>query len=179
MAEAPTLDEKTTAAIRQAVNAAAAGRLEEACSIGERLLAAGGDRAALNAMLGMFRSRTGDFDRAVGHLRVAHDERPNDPRIAHNLATALIQQGQHEQALGVLTEPLARTDPQLQKLRGFVAQELQQFELAIGAYEQVVAADPADWESWNNLGNARRAIGDLAECESPRSPERAMLWLRP
>ena len=34
------------------------------------------------------------------------------------------------------------------------------FAEAASRYEQVVAAAPDDWESWNNLGNARRAAGD-------------------
>ena len=163
MTAVSALDDKTTAAIRKAVTAAAAGRLEEACLIGERTLAAGGDRAALNAMLGMFRSRAGDVERAIDHLRVAHEERPDDLKIAHNLASALARQGRNQQALDVATEALAETDSSLQlsRLRGFLAQTLGQFETAVRAYERVVAADPFDWESWNNLGNARRGAGDL------------------
>jgi tetratricopeptide (TPR) repeat protein len=157
------LDDKTTNAIREAVAAAAAGKLEEACQIGERTLAGGGDRAALNAMLGMFRSQVGDHERAIDHLRIAHNERPADLKVTRNLASALARQGRNQDALDVITEALARADSTLQlwKLRGFLAQALEQFEPAVRAYEQVVAADASDWESWNNLGNARRGAGDL------------------
>src|SRR5206468_4087147 len=37
---------------------------------------------------------------------------------------------------------------------------LEHFEAAAESYLRVVSGDPADWESWNNLGNARRSAGD-------------------
>src|SRR5438477_10275294 len=128
MTAVSALDDKTTAAIRKAVTAAAAGRLEEACLIGERTLAAGGDRAALNAMLGMFRSRAGDVERAIDHLRVAHEERPSDLKITQNLASALAQQGRNQEALDLVTEAHAEADSSLRlsRLRGFLAQTLEQ-----------------------------------------------------
>jgi tetratricopeptide (TPR) repeat protein len=48
----------------------------------------------------------------------------------------------------------------LLRLRAFLAQSLGEFETAVKAYERVVATTPDDWESWNNLGNARRALDD-------------------
>jgi tetratricopeptide (TPR) repeat protein len=182
---ATTIDDLTAGAIRQAVVAAAGGRLQEACAIGEQALASGGDRATLNAMLGMFRMQSGDADRAIAHLEVAHREKPADIRIANNLASALAQQARYQEALDILTDELARSDPSLQllKLRGFLAQSLEQFALAIEIYEQVVPADPNDWESWNNLGNARRAAGDfdgsIAALERARelNPESAPVQL--
>jgi tetratricopeptide (TPR) repeat protein len=167
------IDDLTAGAIRQAVAAAAAGRLNDACAIGERALASGGDRAALNAMLGMFRTQSGEHDRAIAHLEIAHRARPSDVRIAQNLASALAHQARYQEALDIATADLGRSDSTLQllKLRGFLAQSLEEFEMAIGAYEQVVAADPKDWESWNNLGNAKRGAGDFDG--SVRALERA------
>ena len=160
---ASILDDTTASAIRAAVAAARAGRLGEACRIGEHALAEGGDGAALNAMLGMFRTQSGDLVRAITHLRFAHEARPSDVRIAHNLASALAQQNRYEEALDLLTDELASADRSLQllKLRGFCAQALEQFQAAIEAYERVLAAAPEDWESWNNLGNARLAAEDF------------------
>jgi len=48
------------------------------------------------------------------------------------------------------------------RLQGYDLQTQGRFAEAIACYEQVVAADPGDWEIWNNLGNARRAAGDQA-----------------
>ena len=82
--------------------------------------------------------------------------------IANNLASALAQQGRQREALEIASDQLARTDPSLQllRVRGFLAQSLEEFETAVEAYDQVVAAAPDDWESWNNLGNARRGLED-------------------
>ncbi|WP_395624244.1 sulfotransferase, partial [Sphingomonas daechungensis] len=89
--------------------------------------------------------------------------RPDDAVIAGNLASALAQGGDHPAALDILTAEVAAADPSLnmKRLRAFLAQETQQFSIAVPTYEEVVAAAPADWESWNNLGNARRLAGDI------------------
>jgi len=157
------LDDRTAAAIRDAIRAASAGRLREASEIGERALANGGDPAALNAMIGSFRCRAGDHEAGIKHLRAAHTERPTDPVIAANLASALAQNGDYAAILEVLPEGFARSDPsmRLERLRGFGAQMAEDFESAIASYERVVAAEPEDWESWNNLGNSRRSSGDF------------------
>ena len=162
MSAVSTLDDQTASAIRQALSAAAAGRLADACSIGEQALEAGGEPAALHAMLGALRTRRGDLEGAIRHLAKAHELRPQDILIAKNLATALAQIGRHREALDVLPEALAKQDPSLHllRLRGFLAQSLADFESAVKAYERVVSSAPNDWESWNNLGNARRALDD-------------------
>ncbi|MBA3666964.1 MAG: sulfotransferase [Sphingomonas sp.] len=157
------LDDRTADAIRQAINAASRGALAEACAIGDRALAGGGNAAALNAMLGMLRCQSGNLDTGIRHLRAAHEAQPADPKIAANLATALSEGGHHREALEVLTEDLARVDAsmRLERLRGYLAQTLDDFPAAIQSYERVVAAAPSDWEAWNNLGNARRSEGDI------------------
>ena len=157
------LDVTTANAIREALGAASRGMLTEACRIGERALDAGGDSAALNAMLGMLRCQAGDLDAGVEHLLMAHSARPTDLKIATNLVMALQQLGRHSEAYGFLTEALAGVDPtlQLERLRGFLAQTVEDFPAAIRSYERVVAMTPNDWESWNNLGNARRSAGDI------------------
>jgi len=160
---AALLDDRTTNAIRDAVAAASRGRLVDACTIGERALAEGGDRAALNAMLGVFRRQLGDADKSIDHLKIANAARADDPKIAANLATALTESGRHDEALDVITEALADSDKSmgLARLRGFLAQSAEAFSIAVSSYEQVVAALPDDWEAWNNLGNSRRCIGDF------------------
>ena len=163
MTSAATLDVRTSNAIREAVVAAGRGALVEACAIGERALAEGGDPVALNAMLGMFKVQLGQSERAIEHLRIAHSARPDDFRIATNLVNALVSNGDKKEALDVLTLERAMYDKsgQLLKLRAFLAQEIGDFTASVDAYERIVAADPNDFESWNNLGNARRGIGDF------------------
>ena len=159
---ATVLDDVTTDAIRNALAAAAAGRLGEAIAIGDQALSSGGDSAALNAMLGMLHGRSGNAEAALDHLSAAHRSRPDDFVIASNYALVLTQLERHREALNVTTHDLARSDKSLRlmRLRGFLAQTVGNFATAIEAYEEVVAKAPADWESWNNLGNARRGAGD-------------------
>lgn len=159
---APRLDDTTADAIRRALAAAQAGQLTDARSIAESALTAGGDIVALNALLGTLRLRLGEPEDAVRHLELAHEHRPTDVRIATNLANALVTLGRHERAFEVATRELALADPTLQltRIRGFVADQLLDFPAAVEALEHVVAVAPSDWESWNNLGNARRSTED-------------------
>lgn len=163
MATKPPLDHVTASAVRQSLSAASAGRLEEACSIAERALASGGDIAALNAMLGMLRGRSGDPLRASQHLAAAHEAKRNDLIIAHNLVQALIELNRYDDALQILNDTLVESDRdgRLCRLRAFVAQCAERYDIAVGDYEKVVERAPDDWESWNNLGNARRGAGDV------------------
>lgn len=163
MTPVSTLDDRTASAIREAVRSASMGRFREASEIGERALAEGGDPAALNAMIGSFRCRAGDREVGIRHLQAAFALRPTDPMIAVNLASALVQEGDYAAVLDMLSDELTRRDPsmQLERLRGFAAQMTEDFPIAAASYERVVAVAPEDWESWNNLGNARRSAGDF------------------
>lgn len=163
MASQPPLDQLTSSAIHHSLSAASAGRLEEACSIAERALVGGGDIAALNAMLGMLHGRSGDPTRASQHLEVAHSARRSDPVIAHNLVQSLVELGRLEDALAILTDALVNSEQEgrLRRLRAFVAQSAERYDVAVSDYERVVELLPNDWESWNNLGNARRSAKDL------------------
>jgi tetratricopeptide (TPR) repeat protein len=157
------MDDESVAWLARALAAARDGQLEEACRIGDRALADGGDPGALNAMLGMFRLKLGLDEVAVQHLEIAREIHPADVRIATNLASALSRIGQMERAFAVASLELAMTDRSLQllRLRGFVADQLGRFDDAAEALEQVVRNAPRDWPSWNNLGNARLAAGNI------------------
>lgn len=163
MTAVSVLDDQTAAAIREAMTAARMGRVPEALNIGERALASGCDSAALNAMLGTLHCQTGNLEAGIRHLRAANEIQSSDPVIATNLATALAQQGAYRAALAVLTDEIARTDPtmRLPRIRAYLAQHADDFQTAIPIYEAIVAAAPDDWETWNNLGNARRLAGDF------------------
>lgn len=163
MTAASVLDDQTAAAIREAITAARSGRIPEAVSIGERALANGGDVAALNAMIGTLHCQTGNLDAGIRHLQAARQARPSDPVVSSNLATALAQKGDFAGALEALPEDVARTDPSMQllRVRAFLAQQTGDYSAAIPIYESIVAVALEDWESWNNLGNARRLSGDI------------------
>ena len=157
------LDETTARAIRDALSAARAGRLADAYRIAGDALDSGGEPAALNAMLGSLLCRNGEIERGLEHLRSAHVARPDDPVIAWNLGSSLAQNLAFEPALEVATAELSSKDPtlRLERLRGFLFQQLERFDEAVSSYERVAAAYPADWETLNNLGNSRRGAGDF------------------
>src|SRR5215207_5115030 len=157
------MDDRTAAAIRRAIRAASAGRLSVACEIGERALEEGGDEVALNAMLGMLRCRSREFEAALRHLRPAHEARPDDASIVSNLLVALVESGRNEEAFDLASPKRAKADPSLTiaRYRGYVAQLLGNSAAAAEAYEIVVAAAPNDWQTWNNLGNARILLGNF------------------
>ncbi|MBA3666285.1 MAG: sulfotransferase [Sphingomonas sp.] len=159
----PTLDSQTIEVIRSAVAAAAAGRTSEACDIGERGLMRGCDPVALHALIGSILLGASDFEPAVVHLQAAHEARPSDPLILKNLARAMVGCERYADALGALNHDVVALDRggDLQRLLGFAAQMAGDLSASIDAYEQVVAAEPSDWETWNNLGNARASSGDL------------------
>ena len=157
------LDASTSTAIQEALGFARSGRLVDACRVAEQALAAGGDKVSLNALLGMLRMDTGENQRAIRHLEIAHAGKPADLRIATNLATALANAGEMDRVLDVATPELAFSDPTLQlaRIRGYAAQMSDRPEEAVEAYEHVLRAMPNDWESHNNLGNARLLAGDV------------------
>lgn len=162
MASVNTLDQQTAGVIRQAMAAAQAGDVANAQRLAEGALVRGGDVVALNAFLGMLLARSGDVPGSVRHLRAAHQARSGDVTIACNLIAVLIETGDLAGALDVATRDLALADPTLRvaRYRGFLAQSVNRFGDAAEAYEYVVARAPDDFESWNNLGNARAALGD-------------------
>jgi tetratricopeptide (TPR) repeat protein len=162
MTDLKSLDGDTAGIIRQALSAAQAGNIQHACSLAEDGLRSGGDSAALNAMLGVLRCRSGDLDQGVAHLRTALELQPLDFVIATNLTAALVEQGDHAAALDVATRERAEADQTLRiaRFRGFAAQSLGDHARAVEAYQHIVDHAPTDWEAWNNLGNARSGDGD-------------------
>lgn len=149
-------------ALRLAVEAARRGDPRTARSIAESALANGGDTAPLHAFLGVIDAREGKPEGAIVHLRAAHSLRPNDVTIACNLIALLQDNDRPEEALEIASRELAAADPSLRvaRLRAFLAQQSGRFEDAVATYERIVAQAPEDFASWNNLGNARSALGD-------------------
>lgn len=151
--------------LNQAVQAARQGNLAQAKTIAEGALKDGaGDAATFHAFLGMICARSGDLPAATRHLEQAHTLRPQDITIASNFISILMDQERDAEALAVTSAKLARDDEsrRIARFRGFLAQKLEDFDAAVDAYELVIAAQPDDFECWNNLGNARAGQGDHA-----------------
>lgn len=74
-----------------------------------------------------------------------------------NFAAALVSTGQLDEAEALTADA---TDPKLLRLRGFIHQQRGRLGEAVADYEAAVAAQPDDFQIWNNLGNVRLAAGD-------------------
>jgi tetratricopeptide (TPR) repeat protein len=129
--------------------------------------ATGGDSAdqALLQFLGHVCCRLGDFVSGIAHLRRSLDLEPDNGAVRVELARALLASGDLKGAEAIAEAggglPTAAV-AELARVRGYALQALGRPGEAASCYEQVVAAEPGDFESWNNLGNARRQSGDPA-----------------
>lgn len=157
------MSESPAAAGGQAVAAVAErlrrGDLAGARAAGEEALLAEPGNAPLLQLVGVACCRAGDLAAGAAFLKRAFEKAPDLPRLRPDLANALAMLGDRAGALALCA---ADAEPELQRLRGYLLQEAGDAAGAAAAYEAVVAAQPADWEIWNNLGNARRALGDAA-----------------
>ena len=92
-------------------------QLTEALALATRA-SASGDPSALDTV-GWVHYRLGDKDAALQFLRKAHESLPEDPAVTYHLARVLADLGQKDEARGLLTALLARTQdfPELAQAR--------------------------------------------------------------
>jgi len=122
-------------------------------------LAADPDRPELLNLAGVLAARAGDTAEAARHFGHCHRLQPDDPAGRANFATALVANGQLDAAEAVIAGH--ESEAKLRRLLAQIAQLKGDMPRAADLYSVVVALNPADWEAWNNLGNARGAIGDV------------------
>jgi len=140
------------------------GDAKAARKLGERLLKAAPRDRRLLEFVGVMRCQTGDGARGIAALRAAAKAGPADPGVLHNLAQALADLGRVEEAAAVCAEAAGLPDPadRRARLHAWLLQALGRWSEAVSAYEKIVSRTPADAQAWNNLGNARRSMGDVA-----------------
>lgn len=133
---------------------------------------------------GMVARRLGDLDTALGWLRAAAEAAPSDAGVRANLARALLDAGQAEEAATAARAALQR-DPRLVAAHnnlGMALREQGRFADAIAAYRDGLALGPAPAELHNNLGNALAAAQRFAEAVAEyraavaRQPDYAEAW---
>ncbi|HEY0313071.1 MAG TPA: sulfotransferase [Allosphingosinicella sp.] len=131
---------------------------------GEKLLRQAPKDPQLLEFVGIMRCQTGDGVKGVAALRAAAAARPANPGVRQNLAQALVDLGRLAEAESACAEAAALPDPgeRRARLHAWLLQALGRPAEAARLYEALVARHPEDAESWNNLGNARRALRDLA-----------------
>jgi tetratricopeptide (TPR) repeat protein len=140
------------------------GALAEAKAEARTALAADPDDPALLHLAGMVAVVAQDFALGESCFRAALEKDGGDISARINLARALLALGGLAEAEDLCREPAGApaADAELLKMRAYIFQETGRASEAASAYAAVVERQPADFESWNNLGNARRAAGDTA-----------------
>lgn len=108
---------------------------------------------------GLAAAQAGDPAAAIPHFRHVLEAAPGDVPTRCNLALALLSVGALDEASAVAAAGGA--DPRLRRVAAYAWQQQGRLAEAATAYEAVLEAWPDDWESCNNLGNVRRAAGDL------------------
>ncbi|HEY5711483.1 MAG TPA: sulfotransferase [Allosphingosinicella sp.] len=148
---------ETPASLAPALDLFRRGDLTGARTAAEQALAAEPDNAVLRAFAGLAAARSGDPAGAVPHFRHAVAANPGDVSARLNLATALVAIGELDEAGTICAEG---SDPRLLRLAAYVHQQQGRLAEAAAAYDAALAARADDWESFNNLGNVRAALGE-------------------
>ena len=140
----------------------------------EAALAAEPGHVELSAFAGLVVAQSGDPEGAIPHFRRVLAVTPGDAATRLNLATAMLATGRLDEAGDVCAA--GTRDPRLQRLLAYVYQQQGRLAEAAETYEAVIAAAPQDWESLNNLGNVRAALG---ETDAAIAAFRQAIALRP
>ena len=115
------------------------------------------DEPALLELAGLVTAQMGNPAAAVPHFRRLLEIAPANQGARINLATALLAAQNMDEAAAVAA---GSGDPRLLRIQAYADQQMGRLARAAIAYETLVAAEPRDFESWNNLGNVRAGLGD-------------------
>lgn len=143
---------------REAAAQLRAGDFDAALALAQRALAAEPNALPALGIAALAALRLGRRDEAEALLRRQLALMPGDRAVRGNLATLLVEAGRNAEALVLVQEHGGHH--RLARLAGWLHQQAGDEAGAQAAYETAVAAEPRDYESWNNLGNLRAARGD-------------------
>lgn len=125
----------------------------------EAALAAEPRSAELLAFAGLAAAQAGELASAAGHLRAALAVAPDDLATRVNLAMVLVSASRYDEACAVCAG--GGGELKLLRLSAYAHQQSGRLDQAASDYRTVVAAQPDDFESWNNLGNVLVAQGEF------------------
>lgn len=150
-----------TERLRAAYAAYAKGDFATAKAHGEAALTATPSDPTILQLLGVVSCQTGALRQGADYLRraIAHGGDTSDNRI--NLARALVDLGDSEEAARVCAEGDIAGSAELQAMQAQIMKAQGRTTEAAWAYEKLVTENPRDFAAWNNLGNARHEAGDL------------------
>ena len=157
-----------------------AGDFAAALASAEAALPGVEDRAPLLAFAALAAQRMGEPAKAIGHLRELLALNPADTATRGNLAKALVETGALDEALAIAD---GGATPALARVEGYVRQEQGDYAGAVAAYRRVLAQEPNDSASLNNLGNALGEMGEFDQAIEAfeqaitRSPSEVEIYL--
>ncbi len=147
--------------LRAAYAAYAKGDFATAKVQGEAALGAQPSNPAVLQLLGVVSCQTGALRQGADYLRraLANGGDTSDNRI--NLARALLDLGDTDEAARICAEGDLAGSSELQAMQAQILKAQGRTTEASWAYEKLVSDNPRDFSAWNNLGNARHEAGDL------------------
>ena len=148
--------------LQACVAALKAGDLPRARSEAEAAYKAQPHSASVLQLLGVVHCQAGDPGRGAEYLRKAIGRGADtlDNRI--NLARALVELGQYDEAASVCEPRAGGKQPvDLQRMRADIYKAQGRTMEAVELYEELLRDDPGNSDTWNNLGNARAQLGDV------------------
>lgn len=128
---------------------------------GELVLRKHPNNASILQFLGVVCCQAGDLEKGTYYLRNAIAKGGDSADNRLNLAKAYVDMGKTEKAAELCEGAIAEKSVELQRLRADLLKAQGRAREAIWKYEDLVAANPDNFECWNNLGNARHAQGDF------------------
>ncbi|HEX8527545.1 tetratricopeptide repeat-containing sulfotransferase family protein [Allosphingosinicella sp.] len=148
--------------LKLAVEALSRGDVAKARSECEAALRLGPNHPGALQLLGIAFCQSGELGRGADHLRRAMKHGGDSPGLRLNLARALLELGDLDEAERLSGESPGKPWPRdLQRMHADILKAQGRLSEAVGAYELLVQEQPEDFESWNNLGNARHQAGHL------------------
>ena len=121
--------------------------------------------AQLDHLLGLIECRCGNLDAGIDRLRKASHADPSNAGFKVMLARALVDRGNHAEALVVAAPPSGNSpaDLALWQARGEAALGADDPATAAEAWRLVGNARPNDWRAWANLGEALARLDSWEE----------------
>ena len=160
-ANALTLERDLDAALRLHQ----AGRLEEAASIYEAVLATQPAHAEALHLHGLCQHQLGDHATAAAHLRASLAVRPENPIVNNNYGAVLLAQKRFGEALAAFDEAVARKPDygEAHNNRGNALMGLRRFDVAVASYDRAQALAFKHPVLFYNRGNACQELGRYRE----------------
>ncbi|AJR07369.1 tetratricopeptide repeat protein [Photobacterium gaetbulicola] len=107
----------------------------------------------------------GETRRAMATLQQGLSLDAGQPDLRLTMAKLLVNESQQQAALNVLSQLPSYAHSDYLAMRGALAQQLNQNDLALSSYHNLVKAEPYDGRWWLGLGVALERNQDLAEAE--------------